>query len=99
MQRTLRGTQEKQHGSFKRSVRLLLISSKIASPVSNYGLTGDSDVGQCPVPPRLGRGHHELPTANVAGVGLRGELPHPCRDHLGGHLDELCGPKHRPHAV
>uniref|UniRef100_A0A3B3UMX9 Claudin n=1 Tax=Poecilia latipinna TaxID=48699 RepID=A0A3B3UMX9_9TELE len=54
---------------------------------------------RCPVPPGLGWGHHQLRAAYVECDRLRGQLHCDLSDCLGGHLDDLCGSKHRTEDV
>lgn len=74
-------------------------ASEIFPSPLHHGLYGDADAGQRLVPPGLGRGHHQLRTANVAGHSLRGKHHRHLPDHLGGHLDDLRGPEHRADPV
>lgn len=66
---------------------------------SHHGLNGDAAAGQHPVPPGLGWGLHQLCAAYVECDRLRGQLHCDLSDYLGGHLDDLCGSKHRIYAV
>lgn len=86
----LHKNQGKQQGSSKRLVKISQTFPKVSLPL-HHGLVWDADVGQCPVPTGLGWGHHQLHTTYVEGHRLRGQ--HYCdrTDHLGGHLDGLCG--------
>lgn len=74
-------------------------ASEVFPPPPHHGVSGDADAGERLVPPGLGRGHHQLHNAHVAGNSLRGEHHRHLPDHLGGHLDDLCGPEHRTNPV
>lgn len=84
-----RSSTEVKENTFQRSVTISFLR-----PSLRHGLDGDADVGQRPVPPGLGRGHHQLPAASVEGHSFRGQHHRHLPDHLGGHLDDLCGPEH-----
>lgn len=74
-------------------------ASEVFPPPPHHGVSGDADAGERLVPPGLGRGHHQLHNAHVAGNSLRGEHHRHLPDHLGGYLDDLCGPEHRTNPV
>lgn len=69
-------------------------AAEIFPPPQHHGLYGDADAGKCLVPPGLGRGHYQLHSAHVARHSIRGKHHRHLTDHLGGHLDDLCGPEH-----